>query len=116
MSPMVLSDTTLLLTNKTFKNNSLMCRAYLGHTPSTAGTFRKKFRRKDPENTLRAFPGIPYSAAGSPKPYNSRHLRLPKNVQNSLSPRLFFRNGSGEGLSELVMEFPAVPGVLLNIP
>ena len=27
----------------------------------------------------------------------------------------FFRSGSGEGLSELVMEFPAIPGVFLNI-
>ena len=39
----------------------------VGHTPSTAGTFRKKFR-KDPGNALRAFPGIPLeSTAGMPQ-------------------------------------------------
>ena len=38
----------------------------LGHTPSTAGTFRKEF--KDPGNALRAFPGIPVeSTAGIPQ-------------------------------------------------
>ena len=56
---------------------------------------------------------------GCPKPYNSRHLRLPERFQNSLPPSTagdasFFRIGSGEGLSELVMEFPAVLGVLLT--
>ena len=43
----------------------------MGHAPSTAGTFRKKFRqkfRKDPGNALRAFPGIPLeSTAGTPQ-------------------------------------------------
>ena len=39
----------------------------VGHTPSTAGTFRKKFR-KDPGNALRAFPGISLeSTAGMPQ-------------------------------------------------
>ena len=39
----------------------------LGHTPSTAGTFRKKFW-KDTGNALRAFPGIPVeSTAGIPQ-------------------------------------------------
>ena len=56
---------------------------------------------------------------GCPKPYNSRHLRLPERFQNSLPPSTagdasFFRIGSGEGLSELVMEFPAVLGAFLN--
>ena len=55
---------------------------------------------------------------GCPKPYNSRHLRLPERLQNSLPPSTagdasFFRIGSGEGLSEPVMEFPAVLGVFL---
>ena len=91
---------------------------YVGHTPCTAGTFQKKFR-KDPGNALRAFPGIPpKSTAGIPKPYNSRHLKAPEHFQNSLPPvrlraLLFFRSGSGEGLSESVMEFPAVLGVFL---
>ena len=89
----------------------------MGHTLSTAGTFRTKFRkefRKDPENALRAFPGNFPQEYG----YNSRHLRLPERFQNSLPPSTagdasFFRIGSGEGLSELVMEFPAVLGVFL---
>ena len=55
---------------------------------------------------------------GCPKSYNSRHLRLPEHFQKYLPPSTagdasFFRSGSGEGLSEPVMEFPAVPGVLL---
>ena len=81
-------------------------RSCLGHTPSTAGTFQKKFLKnsgKTPETcsqsvswnspqiperprkrVLRAFPGIPLrSTAGCPKPYNSRHLRLPEHFQNS---------------------------------
>ena len=51
-----------------------------------------------------------------PKPYhNSRHLRLPENLQNSLhlstaGDASFSRSGSGEGLSELFMEFKAVLG------
>ena len=56
---------------------------------------------------------------GCPKRYNSRHLRLPEHFQNSLPPSTaggasFFRSGSGEGLPEPVMEFPAVLGVFLN--
>ena len=92
----------------------------VGHTPSTAGTFRKKFR-KDPGNALRAFPGIPVeSTAGCPKPYHSRHLKAPEHFQNSLPPSTaggasFFRSGSGEGLPEPVMEFPAVLGVFLKL-
>ena len=91
----------------------------MGHTPSTAGEIPKKFR-KDPGSALRAFPGIPSRVRlVSPKPYNSRHLRLPEHFQNSLPPcaagdASFFRSGSGEGLSELVMEFPAVLGVFLT--
>ena len=76
----------------------------LGPNPSTAGTFRKKFGKipERPRNALRAFPGIPLeSAAVTPKPYNSRHLRLPEHFQNSLplstaGDASFFRRGSGE--------------------
>ena len=56
----------------------------------------------------------------APKPCNSRHLRLPEHFQqNSLPPSTagdasFFRSGSGEGLSESVVEFPAVLRVFLN--
>ena len=50
---------------------------------------------------------------GCPKPCNSRHLKAPEHFQNSLPPSTagdasFFRSGSGECLSEPVMEFPAV--------
>ena len=72
--------------------------------------------RKDPGNALRAFPGI---RLGCPKPYNSRHLKPPEHFQNSLPPSTaggasFFRSGSGEGLSEPVMEFPAILGAFLT--
>ena len=87
----------------------------MGHTPSTAGTLRKKFRRnsgKTPETLSERFLDFPSRVRlGSTKPYNSSHLRLPKHFQNSLPygwGRLFFRSGSGEGLSELVMECPSV--------
>ena len=95
----------------------------LGHTPSAAGTFRKKFRKnsgKTPETLSERFLEFPSRVRlGCPKPYNSRHLRLPERFQNSLPPSTagdvsFFRIGSGEGLSELVMEFPAVLGVFLT--
>ena len=92
---------------------------FLGHTPSTAGTFRKKFQKnsgKTPETLSERFLEFPSRVRlGSPKPYNPRHLRLPERFQNSLPPSTagdasFFRSGSGEGLSEPVMEFPAVLG------
>ena len=95
----------------------------VGHTPSTAGTFRKKFRKnsgKTPETLSERFLEFPSRVRlGCPKPYNSRHLRLPERFQNSLPPSTagdasFFRIGSGEGLSGLVMEFPAVLGVFLT--
>ena len=95
----------------------------LGHTPSTAGTFRKKFRKnsgKTPETLSERFLEFPSRVRlGSPKPYNSRHLRLPEHFQNSLPQygcgRLFFqkwfrrvplRAGHGipsstEGISEI---------------
>ena len=101
---------------------SLLSSPSLGHTPSTAGTFRKKVRknsRKTPETLSERFLEFPSRVRlGCPKPYNSRHLRLPEHFQNSLPPSTardasFFRSGSGEGLSEPVVEFPAVLGVSL---
>ena len=89
----------------------------LGRTPSTAGTFRKKFRKnsgKTPETLSEHFQEFPSRVRlGSPKPYNLRRLRLPEHFQNSLPPSTagdasFFRSASGEGLSEPAMEFPAV--------
>ena len=88
-----------------------------------AGTFRKKFRKnsgKTPETLSELFLEFPSRVRlGCPKPYNSRHLRLPEHFQNCLPPSTaggasFFRSGSGERLSELVMEFPAVLGVFLR--
>ena len=93
-----------------------MC-LFLGHTPSTAGTFQKKIRKKSgktPETLSERFLEFLLRVQlGCPKPYNSRHLRRVEHFQNSLPPSAagdasFFRSGSGEGLSESVMEFPAV--------
>ena len=75
-----------------------------GKTPETLSELSRKFPSR--------------VRLGCPKPYNSRHLRLPEHFQNYLPPSTaggasFFRSGSGEGLSELVMEFPAVLRVSL---
>ena len=92
-------------------------------TPSTAGTFRKKFRKisgKTPETLSERFlEFLSRVRLGCPKPYNSRHLRLPEHFQNCRPPSAaggasFFRSGSGERLPEPVMEFPAVLGVFLR--
>ena len=100
---------------------TLHCDKNMGHAPSTAGTFRKKSGRipERPRGTLseRFLEFSSRVRLGSPKPYNSRHLRLPEHFQNSLPPSTagsasFFRSGSGEGLSEPVMEFLAVLGVI----
>ena len=83
-----------------------------GPCPNTAGTFRRKLRKKSgktPETLSERFLEFPSRVRlGSPKPYNSRHLRLPEHFQNLLplttaGDTSFFRSGSGEGLSELVM-------------
>ena len=76
----------------------------VGHTPSTAGTFRKKFRKNLERPRKRSHSRV---RLGSPKPYNSRHLRLPEHFQNSLplgvaGDASFFRSSSGKGLSELL--------------
>ena len=98
----------------------------LGHTPSTAGTFRKKFRKDsgktpEPGNALRAFPGIPVeSTAGMSQPLSLKAFGGFQSISRIMSPpstawdASFFRSGSGEGLSEPVMEFPAVLGAFLN--
>ena len=52
--------------------------------------FRKKFRKnsgKTPETLSERFLEFPSRVRlGCPKPYNSRHLRLPEQFQNSLPP------------------------------
>ena len=93
------------------KRDSQKRGSILGHTPSTAGTFRKKFRKnsgKTPETLSERFLELPSRVRlGRPKPYNSRHLRLPG--------RFFFQKwfrrgplraghgipGSTEGISEI---------------
>ena len=76
---------------------------------------------RNPGNALRAFLEFPPRVRlGSPKPYNSRHLKPPEHFPNCLAfstagDTSFFRSGSGEGLSELLMEFPAVVRAFLTI-
>ena len=73
-------------------NEMLQLKTQMGHTPTTAGTFRKKFRKnsgKTPETLSERFLEFPSRVRlGSPKTYNSRHLRLPEHFQNSLPPVL----------------------------
>ena len=63
---------------------------WVRHTPSTAGTCRKKFRKnsgKTPETLSEHFLEFPSRVRlGCPKPYNPRHLRLPEHFQNYLPP------------------------------
>ena len=53
-----------------------------GHTPNTAGTFLRNFRKnsgKTPETLSERFLEFRSRVRlGYPKPYNSRHLRLPE--------------------------------------
>ena len=78
-----------------FVNTPFYCTPFcdnlrMGNTPSTAGTFRKKFRKnsgKTPETLSEHFLEFPSRVRlGSLKPYNSRHLSLPEHFQNSLPP------------------------------
>ena len=90
-----------------------------GPQPQYGWDFPEKFG-KTPETLSELFLEFPSRVRlGFPKPYNSRHLKAPEHFQNSLPPSTagdasFFRSGSGEGLSELVMEFPAVLGAFLT--
>ena len=76
--------------------------------------------RKDPGNALRAFPRIPLeSTAGIPQTLQFKTFEGSRAFPEFPPPSTagdasFSRSGSGEGLSELVMEFPAVLGVFLN--
>ena len=80
----------------------------------------KKFRKnsgKTPETLSERFLEFPSRLRlGSPKPNNSRHFEASRAFPDFSPPqygrgRLFFqRSGSGEDLSEPVMEFPAVLG------
>ena len=58
----------------------------LGHTPSTAGIFRRN-SGKTLETLSEFFLEFPSRVRlGSPKPYHSRHLKAPEHFQNSLPP------------------------------
>ena len=94
-----------------------------GLHPQYGWDFPEEIRKnsgKTPETLSERFLEFPSRVRlECPKPHNSRHLRLPERFQNSLPPSTagdasFFRIGSGEGLSELLMEFPAVLGVFLT--
>ena len=98
----------------------------VGHTPSTAGTLRRNFRKnsgKTPETLSERFLEFPSRVRlGCPKPCNSRHLQAPERFQEFSPPpstagdASFSRSGSGEDLSEPVMQFPAVLRVFLREP
>ena len=85
----------------------------LGLSGRNSGKFPERHRKRSQSE----FPSR--IRLGCSKPYNSRHLRLSEHFQNSLplitaGDAIFFRSGSGEGLSELVMEFLAVLRVFLK--
>ena len=97
-------------------------RNYWATPPIQLGLLRRNSEtcQKDPANGLRAFPAIPIeSTAGIPQALQFKAFEgsrafpefSPPSTAGDIS---FFRKGSGEGLSELVMEFPAVVGVFLN--
>ena len=105
----------------------------LGRAPSTASTFRKKFRinsgkRKRSESVSGNSPQEYGWDRPSAKPYNSRHLRLPEHFQNSLPPvqlgvplfQKWFQRGplraghgipsNTEGISDTWLRFYGNPG------
>ena len=74
---------------------------FMGHTPSMAGTFRKKFRKnsgKTPETLSERFLEFPSRVRlGCPKPYNSRAFEASRAFPEFSPPqygwgRLFFQN------------------------
>ena len=94
-----------------------------GHTPSTAGTFRKK-SGKIPERPRKRSQSVSWNSPreygwDAPNPTIQGILRF-QSISRILFPPCtagdasFFRSGSGEGLSEPVMELPAVLGVFLT--
>ena len=107
---------------KTFGTPARQLSVIVGPHPQYGWDFPEEIReifRKEPGNALRAFPPLK-STAGIPQTLQFKALtgRL-QSISRILSlqygwERFFFRSGSGEGLSESVMEFPAVLGVSLN--
>ena len=103
------------------------CRSgLLGHTPNTAGTFRKKFRKnsgKTPETLSERFLEFPSRVRlGCPKPYNLRHLRLPEHFQiPEFSPpqygwgRLFFQNWFRRGPLRACHGIPSSTGGISDL-
>ena len=96
--------------------------ARVGHAFSTAGRGGNsgKILERTRDSLLELILELPSRMQlGFPKPYISNHVKLPKHFQNSLplstaGDASFFRSGSGEGPSELVMELPAVLRVFLR--
>ena len=90
----------------------------LGHTASTAGTFRR-ISGIIPERPQKCSQSVPWNSPQEygwvpPNPIIQGILGFPEHFQNSLPMSMageasFFRSGSGEGLFRaVVMEFPAV--------
>ena len=116
--------------NRTLRNRirpvsdkSTSSRPVIDHSPSTAGTFPWKFRKnsgKTPATLWELFLKSPREYGWDPpSPIIQRIWRL-QSISRIISPpstagdASFFRSGSGEGLSEPVMEFPAVLVVFLS--
>ena len=99
------------------KNN---LKRFLGYPPVRLGISGRN-SGKTPETLSELFLEFPSRVRlGSPKPYHSRHSKAPEHFQNSLPPSTagdasFCRSGFGEGLSEPVMDFPAVLGGIPEI-
>ena len=97
----------------------------MGHTPNTTGTFRKNFLKNSERQrklSQSSSWNSPQECCWEPRnPINSKHLKPPEHFRNSLpltasrdASFFVFRSSSGEGLPELVMEFPAALRAFLN--
>ena len=109
----------LVLANSTALAQSL--RNFLGSwaTPPVlglSGRNSEKFPERPRKRSQERFLEFPSRARlGSPKPFNSRHLRLPEHFQNYLPPSTaggasFFRSGSGERPPRAGHGFPSSTG------
>ena len=83
-----------------------------------AGTFRRKFRKnseKTPETLSEVFLEFPSRVPQFKAFEGSRAFPEFSPAQCGWGRASFFGSGSGEGLSEPVMEFPAVLGAFLGV-
>ena len=85
-----------------------MVLAMLGHTPNMTGTFRKRFwnnSEKTPATLSELFPKFPLRVRlRTPKPPRIQGTLNPQSISRIRSPL----STTGDGLSELVMELPAL--------